>query len=295
MKIIILLITPFLFFSCAQKPARTDAPTAKTFTIEDEKLLARQTLPEFRKNYPAFNDELVQDYVNGLGLKIVKANGLDKIGYEFSFVVVKSESVNAFAFPAGTIFITLPLLQRVESEAELAGVLGHEIAHVVLRHSALRVFGQNETTRQSYTYGAAGAVAGGAIIGLLALNSCPGGGFCVGEAAVLGATAGSQAGLYLQKQHYMQNNRLAEAEADKLGISYAVKAGYNQMRATDFYVRLAQDSKSKNLGLADIMKTHPPDQKRIEALQDLETKSGTGVTTTSHFLEVQKKVKKINL
>ncbi|MCE5283653.1 MAG: M48 family metalloprotease, partial [Deltaproteobacteria bacterium] len=109
-------------------------------TVQDERRLTQEALPEMKKEYPSAKNQELQQYISNLGMKIVRANNLEGNPYSYNFTVVDVENVNAFALPAGTVFVTAPLIAMTSNEAELAGVIGHEVGHVVARHAAERMY-----------------------------------------------------------------------------------------------------------------------------------------------------------
>ncbi len=109
-------------------------------TVQDERRLTEEALPKMKKEYPPAKSPELQKYISDLGMKIVRANKLEGNPYNYTFTVVDVENVNAFALPAGTVFVTAPLIAMTANEAELAGVIGHEVGHVVARHAAERMY-----------------------------------------------------------------------------------------------------------------------------------------------------------
>src|SRR5690606_26925428 len=102
----------------------------------------------------------LQSYITRLGQKLVNANKLNNNPYTYSFTVVDTPQVNAFALPAGTIYITTPIIAMADSEAEIAGVLGHEIGHVTARHTAERMYVAKKEQNKTYLFGGIGAALG---------------------------------------------------------------------------------------------------------------------------------------
>src|SRR4051794_13478202 len=101
---------------------------------QDELSVGRLAAAEVEKEYPILNDPAVTDYVTKLGDRLVAKSG--RAGITYTFRVVDSDKVNAFALPGGYIYVNRGLIEHAASEDELAGALAHEIAHVVLRHGA---------------------------------------------------------------------------------------------------------------------------------------------------------------
>ena len=108
-------------------------------TVEEEKKMTKGYLPKMKKEYPAVKNQKVQRYISSIGNELVRTNSLHRNPYEYNFTVVETKQINAFALPAGEIYVTKPLLKMAKTEAELVGVLGHEIGHVQARHSAERI------------------------------------------------------------------------------------------------------------------------------------------------------------
>ena len=298
-----LAAVPLLLSACATSGSRFREGDNKgqntELTVDDEKRMAKETFAEMKKDYPAVKDPDMQNYVSGLGRKLVLASGLEGHPYNYSFTLVEVGYVNAFALPAGTIFVTAPLLAMAETEAELAGVMGHEIGHVVARHTAERIEAEKKGT-SSWLYALGGGVLGGAAgFGIGKLVCPPNDASCVGTAAALGAAAGAGGGLLVQKYKFMANSREDEMEADRIGFKTSVRAGYNSVHVGDFYNKLQKMEEDHDRGgapmmasLADAMSTHPPSHDRVIQMQELTLKSPAGpkaVTSTSEFDRVRKK------
>ena len=124
---------PILLASCATSRHRQregdNTGQATSLSVEDEKRMTQQYIPKMRKDYPPLKNDKVQRYIASLGRKIASKNGLEGKPYNYNFSVVDTKMVNAFALPAGTIYVTAPLIEMAETESELAGVIGHEIGH----------------------------------------------------------------------------------------------------------------------------------------------------------------------
>lgn len=179
-----------------------------------------KVLAEFGGTYP---DREVQEYVSSVGERLKRVTPLKD--QKFTFTVLNSDVVNAFALPGGYVYVSRGLMALARDEAELAGVLGHEIGHVVARHTAQRydrnVWGQ---------LGAAGAQILGGVLG----------GYFGGDmGARLGSQLGGQAGA-LGAQAWVQGfSREQEYEADELGITYLKAAGYEPRAMASFLGQLA--------------------------------------------------------
>jgi beta-barrel assembly-enhancing protease len=275
---------PLLLASCATKPRHADrhregdnTGQETSLTYEDERRMTEEYLPEMKKEYPPHRNKEAQRYINDVGQKIVKANGLHKNPYTYSFTVCDSKNVNAFALPAGTVFVTAPLIAMSESEAELAGVIGHEIGHIQARHTAERIELAKREQNRTILYGIGGALLGGAAgVGLSRLVCKREDRECMRRIALYGAAAGAGGGLLIQKFAFMANSREDEMEADRIGFRTSLAAGYDREHIGLFYSRLLemerqyQQNQSPLLApLTDAMSTHPPSRERVLQMEQM--------------------------
>lgn len=297
---------PLLMAACASG-AKTryregdNSGQTTALTVDDERRMTQEALPEMRKDYPALKDPELQAYVTGVGHRLVRANKLDGNPYRYTFTLVDVDQVNAFALPAGTVFVTTPLLAMAESEAELAGVIGHEIGHVKARHAAERIEKAQQESGKSWMYSVGGGLLGGAAgFGLGKLLCPPQDNTCLAKAAALGAAAGAGGGLLIQKYKFMANSREDEMEADRIGFKTAVNAGYAPDRVGDFYAKLQRMEERRKSGgnelissVADALSTHPPSQERVSQMQEMASQNARGsraVISTREFDQARKRV-----
>jgi predicted Zn-dependent protease len=254
-------------------------------TPQEEKRLADEALQQMQKDYPKAKDPYLQNYINGIGRKLVAANNLQGNPYDYNFAIVDVPQVNAFALPAGTIFVTAPLIEMADSEAELAGVVGHEIGHVKARHAAERMYVAKREQGKTWLFALGGAVLGGAAGYGLGRALCPPADKkCQQRALQLGAAAGVGGGLLVQKYKFMSNSREDEMEADRIGFQTSVRAGYDREHVGRFYAKLlTMEKKAKasadpvSLALNDALSTHPPSQERVNQMAQLADASKVGV------------------
>ncbi|MEJ2039740.1 MAG: M48 family metalloprotease [Desulfosarcinaceae bacterium] len=213
------------------------APPAAAVSIKEEEDLAREFLRVISDHYELVDDPLILDYVEGIGRKIQP--------FAYHFYVIRDEVYNAFALPAGHIFVNTGLLEIMTSEDELAGILSHEIAHVVCRHISQRI-------ERSKTISA--ATLAGVLAGVL-LGAGTGNPEAMQALTIGSAAAGQTASLAYSRED--------ESQADELGLSYLYKTGYSG----EGMLSILKKIRSKRWFEApDYMMTHPAVEERIAKL-----------------------------
>ncbi|MCT4640738.1 MAG: M48 family metalloprotease [Bacteriovoracaceae bacterium] len=300
---------PLLLASCATKTTSdryregSNKGQKTSITVADEKKMAHEYLPKMKKDYPVLRDSQLQSYIQNLGQKIVHKNNLNNNPYKYNFTVVESKAVNAFALPAGEVFVTTPLLAMAQSEAELAGVLGHEIGHIKARHTAERIDTAKKAQSKSVMYGIGGGL-GGLLVGfgLGKLICRKNDRECIERISKYGAMAGAAGGLLIQKYGFMANSREDEMEADRIGFRTSLAAGFHKDHIGSFYAKLLEMEKkhkgSKNkllASFADAMSTHPPSEERVKQMHkmSMEVKSSkNAIISSKQFDEAKKRLKR---
>lgn len=240
--------TASLVGGCTTNPATGQQSYTAFMSSEDEKRIGAEEHQKILKEYGGtFDHNGMAAYVRDLGNKLV-ANS-EFAGQPFTFTVLDSEIVNAFALPGGYVYVTRGLLALASSEAELASVLGHEIGHVTGRHTAQRISQAN--TANIVTGGL--AVLAGVLTGSSDVGSAVGG------------IVGTGAAAYVQSF-----SREQEFEADSLGVRYMARAGYDPSAAGGFLAKLQAQSEldAKLAGRdpdagGDMMASHPRTQDRV--------------------------------
>ncbi len=273
---------PVLLSACAPKEYTRyregdNTGQAAALTPDEERKLTQEALPEIKKQYPALPNAELQSYISGLGQRVVRSNNLGGNPYHYNFTVVGVPYVNAFALPAGTVFVTAPLLDLAGSEAELAGVVGHEIGHIQARHAAERMEKAKREQKKSWLFGLGGGVLGSAAgFGLGKLLCPPKDTACLAKATALGAAAGAGGGLLVQRFAFMANSREDEMEADRIGFRTALAAGYSKDHIGLFYKKLQkmeEEHRTKGVPLlssvTDALSTHPPSHERVQQMNQL--------------------------
>jgi beta-barrel assembly-enhancing protease len=231
------------------------------YSLEREIALGKQMAQEVERQAKIVDDPTIAEYVNRLGQNLVR-NSDAKV--PFTIKVVDSEEVNAFALPGGFFFVNTGLILKADNEAELAGVMAHEIAHVAARH------GTRQATR--------GELANYATIPLIFMGGWAGYAIYQGAGAIV-------------PLGFLRFSRAFEAEADHLGLQYMYKTGYDPTAFVDFFEKLETMEKRKPGALSKVFSTHPMTQDRIEAAQkeiqdDLAPKEEY-VLNTSEFMDVK--------
>ncbi|HXS93208.1 MAG TPA: M48 family metallopeptidase [Candidatus Limnocylindrales bacterium] len=236
------------------------------YSLEKEIALGKGLAQEVERQAKVIDDPVVAEYVNRLGQNLVR-NSDAKV--PFTIKVLDTEEVNAFALPGGFFFVNSGLILKAESEAELAGVMAHEIAHVAARHG----------TKQA-THGEIAQIA--MIAASIAL---PYGwtGYAIRQGASVAIPMG-----------FLAFSRGNEREADHLGLQYMYKAGYDPTAFVDFFERIETLEKKKPGSVAKVFSTHPMTDDRIKAAQqeiqlDLKPRPEY-VVNTSEFNDVRNRL-----
>src|SRR3972149_9236208 len=223
-----------------------------SFTIEDERKLGKEFYENLEKNKILYHNARVEEYITKLGMLIVST--IPKSPFEYHFSVIKSSAVNAFATPGGYVYINLGLINLVENESELASVLAHEIAHVNARHIADIV---DKSTKVNIATLA--AVLAGAFLG---------GGDVTAAVTSFSMAAATTLNLKYSREH--------EEEADRLGMSYMAKTGYDATSMLDF-LKIMRQTEFYSSNVPSYFLTHPGTDERIRYLDGLlQTRYGAG-------------------
>lgn len=232
------------------------------YSLDKEIALGKGLAQEVEKEAKVVDDPVIAEYVNRVGQNLVR-NSDAKV--PFTIKVLDSEQVNAFALPGGFFFVYSGLILHADNEAELAGVMAHEIAHVAARH------GTRQATRGEI-----------AQLGMIPLYIFSGG---------WGGYAAYQAASVLIPMGFLKFSRVFESEADMLGLQYMYKAGYDPTAFVDFFEKLESLEKKKPGTMAKVFSNHPPTDDRIKAAQqNIETmlkQKPEYVLTTSEFNDVK--------
>ncbi|MBL7203173.1 MAG: M48 family metalloprotease [Desulfobacteraceae bacterium] len=227
----------FSLVSCAANPV-TGQPQLMLLSEGEEIQLGRQTDAQIVEDYGTYQDQTLITYMDGVGRKMARLSHRPDLPYQFK--ILDTPAVNAFAVPGGYVYLTRGILANLNSEAELAGVMGHEIGHITARHSA-----------QQYSKAQLAQIT-------------------LGSAMILSETFRGFAGLAQLGvgMLFLSFSRDDEREADDLGVEYSSKAGYDATHMALFFETLERmQPKSDRSGLPEWFSTHPNPDDRIGAVQ----------------------------
>jgi predicted Zn-dependent protease len=230
---------------CATNPA-TGKREFSLMSEAQEIELGKSMDGEVRRQMGLYQDPDLQQYVETVGLRLARASQRPNLPWHFT--VVDEPAVNAFALPGGYIYVTRGILPFLNTEADLAGVLGHEIGHVTARHSA-----------QQYTQ-ATTAGLGVQILSIFVPEARPFQGLTETALGVL----------------FLKHGRDDELEADRLGVDYAVKTGSNPAGVASMLQTLARldEASGSRRGVPNWLSTHPAPADRVERVHAYIAQSG---------------------
>jgi predicted Zn-dependent protease len=209
------------------------------YSLEREMALGKQLAEEVRRQAKMYDDPIVTEYVNRVGQNLAR-NSDAKV--PFTFYVIEDDSLNAFAFPGGHIFVHTGLIRVASEEDEFAGAIAHEIAHVAARHMT------RQATKSQ----------------IASIAAIPLGGIIGGWG---GVAARQGAGVAIPAT-FLSFSRTDESEADYLGVQYMYAAGYDPAGAISIFEKMESLNRTKPGILAKVFSTHPPDADRIEKTQN---------------------------
>ena len=214
----------------------------KIITLQDEKKIGINIYKSLQKQNNIINDFLINDYITYLGNRLSRNLVNER---EYLFFVTKSESVNAFAVPGGFIGLNAGLVNLTQNEAQLAGVVSHELAHVVLRHSAEMMAQSNVNSIPMWV---------GIFAGLLAGQT---------EASI----ASIQSGIGLSVQNNINLVRENEIEADNFAVRLMQRSNYDLDEMANLF-RLMQGDSNRQTNLNEYFMTHPLYKNRISTIRN---------------------------
>ena len=209
-------------------------------SVEQEIAIGREANAQVRKEMPELRDREIAEYVRSVGRRLVSHAGGAK--YPYSFGVVNYREINAFAVPGGPVWLHRGVLQAASNEAQVAGVLAHEVAHIAQRHAAEQL---TKATMANWGIGLLGAVLG---------NSA-------------GAGAAQVAAGFLANGAFLKFSRDDEREADDVGLRIMRQAGWDARGMVELFEVLRREGQRDPGSVEMFFSSHPSPQDRIARLQ----------------------------
>ena len=238
-SIVLVLLT--LTLSCASRDAGDPLhPGYNTFSKEQDIQIGKEYSAEIRKQVDVIDNPRLQEYISTIGMRLAGQPQADDYPYEFT--LINEPSINAFALPGGPIFVHSGLVDAADNEAQLAGVLAHEVSHVALRH------GTSQASKSQMIQ--LPAVLAGAVLGSR--------GDMIGQIGPMGVGVGLQALI-------TKYSRSAEKQADALGARIMAQAGYDPLQMAKFFENLAAEGGPRP---PTFLSTHPDPGNRTRLVRE---------------------------
>ncbi len=246
--------------------ATSAAGGLKLVSVNDEIAIGRRAQQEARRQVPPFGDATVNNYIDALGRRI--AASADGPRYPYSFDVANKRDINAFALPGGPIWVHRGLIDAAQNEAQLAGVIAHEVAHIAHRHAA------EQMTKGTF-----------ANVGLSLLGAFLGNG-TGGQIAQLGAGIAANATM-------MKFSRDHEREADLKALQYMKRAGYDPRGMVEF-LQVLRSRQGRDPGsVQTFFSSHPAPADRVARLQQQANRIAGGRRDSPAFRNVQARLDRL--
>lgn len=244
MAVVVAIVALVGYFGATQLNPVTQEKQRISMTAEQEIALGKQAAPEMEQQFGGLSqDPALQAKVTDIGTAIVKSSDAGKSPYQFEFHVLGDQkTINAFALPGGQVFITEALMKLMQTDGELAGVLSHEIFHVVGRHSA------EQAARAQLADGLTGA----AVMATYDPNDPS-------------STGSAQVAQLISQMVGMSYGRDDELESDNQGVHYMAQSGYDPRAMVTVMQKLEQSSNGQEP--PEFFSTHPNPERRIEQIQ----------------------------
>lgn len=237
------------------------------YSLEREVQLGRQLAAEVDRYMQILDDPIISEYINRVGQNLVLHSDAK---VPFTIKVIVSDEVNAFALPGGFFYVNTGLIAAADNEAELAGVMAHEIAHVAARHAL-----ENFTKAQLLNF-----------LQIPLIIFTGGGYYGLGQLIMMGSDLGIYAAFF-------KFSRGAEKEADLLGAQYLWAAGYDPNGLLTFFEKINAMQKTRPGGISKLFMSHPPTPDRIAVVKDLIARFPEReeyIITTSEFDKVKERL-----
>jgi Zn-dependent protease with chaperone function len=215
-------------------------PGWNMYSPQQDVELGRQVSKDAERQVPMLGDSRVDNYLNNLGRRLAAHAPGER--YPYQYKCVNDRAINAFALPGGFIYINRGVIEAADSEAQLAGVMGHETSHVALRH------GTNQASKASF-----GQLGLGVLGGLLGSNS-------------VGALAAQVGAGFVANSILLKYSRTAESQADIMGTQILYDSGYDPRAMAQFFEKIETESKGKDP--PEFFSNHPSPEHRVEHVSE---------------------------
>lgn len=220
-------------------------PGFNLFSRQQDVELGREAAAKADRELPIVNDPALENYISRLGRQLARYSPAPD--YPYTFKVIRDKSINAFALPGGPVYVNTGTIAATDNEAQLAGVLAHEISHVALRHAT------NNASKAML-----------ARMPLAVLGGMAGSGSTLGQLAQLGVGFGVSS-------IFLKYSRDAERQADLVGAQIMYDAGYNPDEMAQFFQKLESSERSQSV---QFLSDHPNPGNRVQAVRQEEASLG---------------------
>ena len=233
----VLLLPATLVAQAADEPK----PGFNLFTRQQDVQLGQEAAGQVRKQMTIVNDPVLTNYVNAVGKRLMESPEAKASGFPFSFEVVADPTINAFALPGGPMFINTGLLKAIDNEAQLAGVMGHEMSHVILRH------GTNQASKENLIQ-----------IPLALAGKLTESNSLMAQLAQMGIGLGANSVL-------LKFSRTDESQADLMGSHIMAEEGYDPIQMAKFFEKL--NAQAGSVSTIQFLSDHPNPGNRSKAIE----------------------------
>jgi predicted Zn-dependent protease len=235
-------------------------------SVEQEIEIGRQADAQVRKEMPELRDAEVTAYVRGIGRRLVRHAPGPK--YPYTFAVVDSREINAFALPGGPVWLHRGVLLAAGRESQVAAVLAHEVAHIAQRHAASQL---TKATMAQWGLGLLGAVLGN----------------------TTGAGAAQIAAGYLATGVFLKFGRDDERDADRVGLQILRRAGWDGRGMLELFEVLRREQRRDPGSVDTFFSSHPAPRDRIAQLQGAIGRTSAGTRDSAQFRAIKARVRRL--
>jgi predicted Zn-dependent protease len=226
-----------------EQAAEAPKPGFNFFSRQQDVQLGQEAAQQVRKQYQVVRTPFLQEYIRRIGDRLAATSYARNSGFKFTFTLLNDPQVNAFALPGGPMFIFTGLIKATDNEAQLAGVMSHEMSHVILRH------GTHEASKAN-------------LVELpLRLAQLAAGDSIMGRLVDMGLGFGANS-------FVLKFSRDAEAQADALGARIMAEAGYNPLELARFFKKLEASGGQGNSAWSQFLSDHPNPGNRVRAIEE---------------------------